>query len=152
MLRALRRDVLLGGVKVRTDVWGHIDDAWQQATSSVLDALRHAFLNEQSTTSTLHRFDELLHQLIACDEDASEEGFEQACSEIGTAQAVRDILISQLYGLPGVRAAHYVHSGGMPGLSSSGTNFYARDPKDAAEQWLNRVTMPGPAVRGEPKL
>ncbi|APR04829.1 hypothetical protein [Thauera chlorobenzoica] len=121
------------------DVRGVIDGVWESGMSLAWAVLKRAYLEWGKTTGAGAELDALLRELQSCNQDATDDGFDEAIASVGADYTLRDLLLGELYALPDVIVRDYVHPGGMPGLSSSGTNCYAADPNDAAGRWLGRV-------------
>ena len=123
------------------DVRGVIDRVWDSGMSFAWGVLKRAYLEWGETSGAGAELDALLCELKSCNEDATDDGFDEASANVGADYALRDMLLDELGALPDVIVRDYVHRGGMPGLSSSGTNYYAADPNDAVGRWLGRVMV-----------
>lgn len=123
------------------DVRGAIGGVWESGMSLAWSVLRRTYLEWGETTGAGAKLDALLRELQSCNQDATDDGFDEASANVGADYALRDMLLGELDALPDVIVRDYVHPGGMPGLSSSGTNYYAADPNDAAGRWLGRVMV-----------
>ena len=123
------------------DVRGAIEGAWEGGMSLAWSVLRRAYLERRETTGASAELDALLRELQFTNQHMSADGFDEACAHLGAGYALRDMLLGELSALPDVNVRDYVHSGRMPGLSSSGTNYYAADPNDASSRWLGRVMV-----------
>lgn len=122
-------------------VRGAIDGVWESGISLAWSALRRTYLERGGATGAGAELDAILRELKSCNRDATDDGFDEACAHLGAGYALRDMLLGELFALPDVLVRDYVHSGRMPGLSSSGTNYYAADPNDASSRWLGRVMV-----------
>lgn len=123
------------------DVSGVIDGVWEIGMSLAWSVLKRAYLEVGETTGAGAELDALLCELKSCNQDATDDGFDEASANVGADYPLRDMLLGELDALPDVIVRDYVHPGGMPGLSSSGTNYYAADPNDATGRWLGRVMV-----------
>ena len=117
---------------------GEIYNHWLKAMRTAEDLLRQAYLEQRQRTGAGSELDSLLHELQRQGQPCTEAGFDEASSEVGVSREISAYVAESLWSLDGVEDRDFERDG-MPGMSESGCNYYAEDPKAASWQWFEGV-------------
>lgn len=115
-------------------ITGEIQVLWEESKGAAMSLLRDAYLSRQLHTGACSELDAMLELISRGFRDPTEDGFDEACANHGIEHKVDALLLELLCRLTGV-VERYYQTDGMPGLSSSGYNYYAADPKAIVQQW-----------------
>lgn len=126
-------------------ITGEIHSLWDDAYGQALGILCDAYLRGRSHTQAGSELNAMLELIQRDGRDRTEEGFDEACANLGIDLKVEALLLELLCRLPGV-VENYYQTDGMPGMSSSGYNYFTENPEAIVLAWhasVLRYLQPG---------